>query len=189
MEEGGRLRRGYFVTGLGATQFALPGAVDRLRSLRDRPEDPEVAVLSATDPANPYGATLPWPGSRVSQVPNYADEDRAAADPPRPAGRGPTRTAGATVVLVDGALTAYLARGDRQLLSFLPDEEPERSKAARAVARALIERARAPGGEGPRGMLIEEIDGATPLAHHLAPYLVEAGFIGGALGFQPDFRR
>jgi ATP-dependent Lhr-like helicase len=90
---------------------------------------------------------------------------------------------------VDGALTAYLARGDRQLLSFLPDEEPERSKAARAVARALIERARAPGGEGPRGMLIEEIDGATPLAHHLAPYLVEAGFIGGALGFQPDFRR
>ncbi len=60
MEESGRVRRGYFVTGLGAAQFALPGAVDRLRSLRDAPEDAEVAVLAATDPANPYGATLPW---------------------------------------------------------------------------------------------------------------------------------
>src|SRR6185295_7523528 len=60
MEESGRLRRGYFVTGLGAAQFALPGAVDRLRSLRDAPEVAEVAVLAANDPANPYGATLPW---------------------------------------------------------------------------------------------------------------------------------
>ena len=111
MEEAGRLRRGYFVAGLGATQFALPGALDLLRSLRDTgPAAPlssdatETAVLAAADPANPYGATLPWP-------------------PPRPtdAGRGPTRTVGATVVLVDGALAAYLPRGDRQLLAFLPD--------------------------------------------------------------------
>ena len=58
MEENGRLRRGYFVAGLGATQFALPGAVDLLRTLRDAPEDPEVVVLAATDPANPYGASL-----------------------------------------------------------------------------------------------------------------------------------
>jgi ATP-dependent Lhr-like helicase len=189
MEEGGRLRRGYFVTGLGAAQFALPGAVDRLRSLRDRTEDPEVAVLSATDPANPYGATLPWPGTRAWQDPPESTDENRAGSPPRLAGRGPTRTAGATVVLVDGVLTAYLAKGDRQLLSFLPEDEPDRSKAARAVARALNERARAPGDEGPRGMLIEEIDGGLPRAHPLAPHLADAGFIGGALGFQPDFRR
>src|SRR5438093_252759 len=61
LEESGRLRRGYFVAGLGAAQFALPGAVDLLRSLRDGGDDTEVAVLAATDPANPYGATLKWP--------------------------------------------------------------------------------------------------------------------------------
>ena len=61
LEENGRIRRGYFVAGLGATQFALPGALDLLRSLREKPDDPEIAVLAATDPANPYGATLKWP--------------------------------------------------------------------------------------------------------------------------------
>ena len=68
MEEAGRVRRGYFVAGLGATQFALPGAVDLLRSLRDAPDEPEMAVLAATDPANPYGATLSWP-KKPSQKP------------------------------------------------------------------------------------------------------------------------
>jgi ATP-dependent Lhr-like helicase len=167
MEDGGRLRRGYFVSGLGATQFALPGALDLLRSLRETPEDAEVAVLAATDPASPYGATLKFPGAAT-------------------AGRGPTRTVGATVILVDGALVAYLARGDRQLLAFLPDAEPERSKAARAIARALIDRARE-GGDAPRGMLIEEIDGAPAAQHPIAPYLAEAGFIAGAMGFQPSY--
>jgi ATP-dependent Lhr-like helicase len=95
---------------------------------------------------------------------------------------------GATVILVDGALAAYLARGDRQLVAYLPDAEPLRSRVGRAVSRALIERARA-GGEFPRGMLIEEIDGVPPAAHALAPYLAEAGFTGGALGFQATFRR
>ena len=172
MEESGRLRRGYFVAGLGATQFALPGAVDLLRSLRDEPDQPEVAVVAATDPANPYGATLKWP---------------TAAAGAASAGRGPTRTVGATVILVNGALAAYLARGDRQLAVFLPESEPGRSKTARAIARVLIERARS-GDETPRGMLIEEIDGTTPAAHALAPYLVEAGFIAGSMGFQPNFR-
>src|SRR5262249_36645758 len=64
LEDTGRIPRGYFVAGLGATQFAMPGALDLLRSLRDAPDDPEVAVLSATDPANPYGATLAWPTRR-----------------------------------------------------------------------------------------------------------------------------
>ncbi len=101
------------------------------------------------------------------------------------AGRGPTRTVGATVILVDGALAAHLARGDRQLTSFLPDAEPDRSKAARAIARVLIDRARAVDAvsETPRGMLLEEIDGAPPSLHPIAHYLTEAGFISGAMGF------
>ncbi|HUK33455.1 MAG TPA: hypothetical protein VLV86_06080 [Vicinamibacterales bacterium] len=175
MEEAGRIRRGYFVAGLGATQFALPGAVDLLRSLRDPSldDDTEVVVLSATDPANPYGAAIRWPTP-------------ADGTAPPTAGRGPTRSVGATVILVDGALAAYLARGERQLLTYLPDPEPQRSKVARAVARALRERSRTPVGDeqAPRGMLIEEIDGVPPSAHPLAPYLARAGFLTGAMGFQ-----
>src|SRR6185436_11174826 len=91
MEEAGRVRRGYFVAGLGATQFALPGADDRLRALRDRSEAPFTTVLAATDPANPYGAALAWPERPA--------EDGAASARPQ-------RAAGASVVLVDGALVA-----------------------------------------------------------------------------------
>ncbi len=95
------------------------------------------------------------------------------------------------MVLVNGGLAAYLARGDRQLTTFLPDAEPDRSKSARAVARVLIDRARtaAPGGDGPRGMLIEEIDGVSAALHPLTPFLVEAGFIAGAMGLQSTFRK
>jgi len=168
LEDTGRVRRGYFVAGLGATQFAMPGALDLLRSLRVAPEVEEVPVVAATDPANPYGATLKWP---------------ATGD----AGRGPMRSVGATVILVNGALAAYLARGDRQLLTFLPGAEPERSKSARAIARVLIDRART-GGDAPRGMLIEEIDGGAPSEHAIAPFLRAAGFVSGALGFQATFR-
>jgi ATP-dependent Lhr-like helicase len=169
MEESGRIRRGYFVAGLGATQFALPGALDLLRSLRDSSagtdEDARVVVLSATDPANPYGSTLKFPAS---------------------GSRSPARIVGATVILVDGAIAAWLARGDRQLVTFLPEGEPERTKQARAIAQVLIDRARA-GDDSPRGMLIEEIDGRPPAAHPLAPFLAAAGFVGGALGFQATF--
>ncbi len=178
MEENGRLRRGYFVAGLGATQFALPGAVDLLRTLRDAPEDPEIAVLAATDPANPYGASLKFPAVR-SNVAAADASDRSGA------GRGPTRTVGATVILVDGALAAYLARGDRQLVTWLPDAEPNRSRVARAVSRVLMHRARS-GGDTPRGMLIEEIDGGPAAAHPLTRFLVESGFIAGALGLHPS---
>jgi ATP-dependent Lhr-like helicase len=171
MEDHGRIRRGYFAAGLGATQFALPGALDLLRSLRAPGDEPEVVVLAATDPANPYGAALKWPGALTEAA---------------PAGRGPTRTVGAYVILVDGALSAYLARGERVLTTWLPGAEPHRSRAARAVARVLIDRARA-GADAPRGMLIEAIDGLHPSRHGLAPFLVEAGFIGGALGFQATY--
>src|SRR5581483_10365910 len=92
-------------------------------------------------------------------------------------GRGPTRSVGATVILVDGALAAYLARGDRQLVPYLPDSEPARSKSARAIARALADRPSA-------GMLIEEIDGTASSLHPLASYLTEAGFVSGAMGMQ-----
>jgi ATP-dependent Lhr-like helicase len=123
MEESGRIRRGYFVAGLGATQFAMPAALDLLRSLRDTPEDAQVVTLAATDPANPYGATLKWPGLDAST------------------GRGATRTVGATVVLVDGALAGYLARGDRMLLAWVP---ASRSAAAWRGRGALLQaRARA----------------------------------------------
>ena len=71
-------------------------------------------------------------------------------------------------------------------MTYLPESEPDRSKRARAIARVLIDRARS-GGDSPRGMLIEEIDGLPPSAHPLAAYLAEAGFVGGALGFQATF--
>ena len=99
MEEAGTVRRGYFVAGLGAAQFAMPGAVDRLRAARELGEEP-VFVLAAADPAQPYGAALPWP-----------------ADAP---GR-PARAAGAYVVLADGALAAFLERGARSLTTFGSD--------------------------------------------------------------------
>jgi ATP-dependent Lhr-like helicase len=181
LDESGRVRRGYFVAGLGATQFALPGALDLLRSLRDprTDEGPEVVVLSATDPANPYGAALPWPSSGA-----------------REQGRGATRTIGATVILVDGRLAGYLARGDRLLLTWLPDAEPDRTRTGKALASVLIDRARTglrpgsdQGGDSPRGMLIEEIDGAPPDHHPLAPFLTKHGFIGGAMGLQATFVR
>ncbi|HET6955851.1 MAG TPA: DEAD/DEAH box helicase [Vicinamibacterales bacterium] len=176
MEEHGRVRRGYFVAGLGATQFAMPGALDLLRSLRDAPDDPEVVVLAATDPANPYGAALKWPA-----------KPQEPEGPPPDTARGPTRTVGATVILVNGALAAYLPRGDRQLVTFLPEAEPDRSRTGRAIARVLIDRARY--GDPPRGMLIEEIDGAPPPGHPLTALLTEAGFIGGAMGLQATFPR
>lgn len=101
MEESGSARRGYFIAGLGAAQFALPGAVDRLRAVREAPEVPEVLALAAADPAQPYGASLPWPES---------------------VGR-PARAAGAYVVLVNGAPAVFLERGAKTLVTF-PGHEP-----------------------------------------------------------------
>src|SRR5206468_12535630 len=141
-----------------ATQFGSPGALDLLRSLRDGPDEPEVVVLAATDPANPYGATLKWP-ARSSIDPRKESGGQRRPEPADPAGhpadsadagRAPTRSVGASIVLVNGAVVAYLARGDRQLVTWIPDAEPDRSKVARAVARALIERAQS-GVDAPRG--------------------------------------
>lgn len=120
LEESGRIRRGYFVAGLGAAQFAAPGADDRIReqSAADDPDEaPKAIVLAATDPANPYGAALSWPE--------------------RPDDARPARTAGARVILANGHLIGYLNRSSEQLLTFLPDEEPDRSKLLAALVEAL----------------------------------------------------
>jgi ATP-dependent Lhr-like helicase len=167
LEEAGRIRRGYFVSGVGAAQFAVPPAVDLLRTLRDLPDDPEVLHLAASDPANPFGTLLEWPAP--------AGE--------REKGRGPTRSVGASVILVNGTLAAYLSRHARQLLVYLPADEPDRSTIARALAGALA--GLAVQGEGRRGgLLISEINGGPASAHPLAAFLLEAGFVGSAMGYQ-----
>jgi ATP-dependent Lhr-like helicase len=130
LEESGRVRRGYFVGGLGATQFALPAAVDLLRQLRAEPheEKPEFVQLAATDPANPYGSVLRWPELPVT------DEDSESAP------RVLTRAAYAEVILRNGRLVAWLKRGNPNLLVFLPAEEPERSQTAAGLAHFLCAR-------------------------------------------------
>jgi ATP-dependent Lhr-like helicase len=120
LEESGQCRRGYFVEGLGAAQFALTGAVDRLRTYQREPAEPHAAVLAACDPANPYGAALPWP-------------DRE--------GHRPGRKAGALVVLVSGALVFYVERGGKSLLSFSEDSSrltPAAAALARSVQQGLL---------------------------------------------------
>src|SRR5699024_5727218 len=106
-------RRGYFIEGLGASQFAVPGAVDEVRSTRAA-ED--AVVLAATDPANPWGAALRWPE--------------------RNSGHHPGRKAGALVVAVDGQLVLYVERGGRSLLSWGEDEDTL-ERAARGLADSV----------------------------------------------------
>jgi ATP-dependent Lhr-like helicase len=151
MEEAGRIRRGYFIAGLGASQFATAGAIDLLRSFRDEADEPETVMLASTDPANPYGALVKWP------------------EP------GPMRNVGSRVVLVDGALAAYVGRGEKQVTSFLPDDEPRRSLVAREIAKSL---ARLVESGARRALLLADFDQA------LAPFLVEAGFRPTASGYQ-----
>jgi ATP-dependent Lhr-like helicase len=170
MEEAGRIRRGYFLAGRGATQFALPGADDRIRSMRAGDDEPKTVVLAATDPANPYGAALPWPAVTV-----VATEDTARARP--------QRAAGSRVVLHDGAVIGYLGRSTDSLLTFLPTEEPARGIAEHALAEALasiVESGRR------KALLISAIDGAPAPESTLANALTRAGFHLVSRGF---FRR
>jgi ATP-dependent helicase Lhr and Lhr-like helicase len=173
LEETGRIRRGYFVAGLGAAQFAQPGAVDLLRDARDERDEIVTVTMSATDPANPYGILIPWP-LRLG----------AGGEGALPARSGQaTRTAGARVIIVNGRAAAWISRGDRQLLVCLPDDEPERSRIGRAMARELVAIAhRAP--EGRRGWLIEEINGKAAIEERSSHYLIEAGFASTGMGLQ-----
>ena len=170
MEESGRIRRGMFVAGVGAAQFAIPAAVDMLRSLRANPPPPEVVYLAATDPANPFGTLLPWP--------------RSENDSAEPAGHhAMARASGAGVILVNGALCAFLRRRNPALRVLLPDEDPERTTFARQLARKLAELA-IRRQTSRSGLLIGAINDAPAREHFLAGFLKEAGFVDTALGFQ-----
>ncbi len=169
LEESGKIRRGYFAADLGATQFAMPAAVDLLRSLRVQqdPDRVEMLQLAATDPANPYGALMRWP---------------AAPD----AGSSLTRSVGARVILCDGALVAYLRRGNPNLQVFLPEEEPQRSQVARSLAEFLVRRVQGERGEDEAeraGLLISTVNGVAVAESAMARPLLDAGFAAGAMGF------
>ncbi|MFF1479720.1 ATP-dependent helicase [Streptomyces sp. NPDC058301] len=158
-EDSGQARRGYVVEGLGAAQFAMDGAVDRLRAAataRDRAEArpaPRGVVLAAADPANAYGAALPWP------------------EPPAGAGHKPGRKAGSMVVLVDGELTLYMERGGKSLLVW--PAEPD-DPALVAAVDSLAGAARA----GRLGTVtVERVNAESALTSPLARSLESAGFV------------
>ncbi|MDH6460486.1 ATP-dependent Lhr-like helicase [Micromonospora sp. A200] len=163
LEERGAARRGYFVEGLGAAQFAVPGAVDRIRALADpvdgaRGRGGPAVVLAATDPANPYGAALPWPERVVD-----------SGDGATPAtGHRAGRKAGALVVLVDGDLVLYVERGGRTILSFTDDAE-----ALAAAGKALADAVHS-GALG--AMSVERADGEAVRSSPLRDALTAAGF-------------
>ena len=210
-EDAGRCRRGYFVEGLGAAQFALPGAVDRLRAsvpavsapadgagqapagpspwavpvpggwrerVRNRADAAEPSralLLAATDPANPYGAALPWP-DRADLAGDDTVVDLSVADGGTPKVKGtghrPGRKAGALVVLVDGALTLYVERGGKSLLTFSSDPallQPAVDTLALAVHDGVLGK-----------LAVERADGAGLLsagpASPVADALRQAGF-------------
>nr|WP_269940029.1 ATP-dependent helicase [Arthrobacter sp. HY1533] len=151
LEESGKCRRGYFIEHLGAAQFAVPATVDRLRTFSEdaalNPRPPQALALAATDPANPYGAALPWP--------------------PLESGHRPGRKAGALVVMVDGVLVLYVERGGRTLLCFSGDESVVALAAGalvQVVRRGAIDK-----------MAIEKVNGADVLGTPLAAALLAAG--------------
>ena len=183
LEDGGQCRRGYFVEGLGAAQFALPGAVDRMRAMADtaraavtidpwgngypsgsardpwdasaragRPNGPPIVVLAAADPANAYGAALPWP-----ERPGEA-----------PGGHRPGRKAGALVVLASGELVLYVERGGKTLLSWTSESsllDPAAAALAAAVRAGALGR-----------LTVERADGGDVYDSPLARALESAGF-------------
>jgi ATP-dependent Lhr-like helicase len=181
MEEAGRARRGYFVAGLGGAQFAVPGAEERLRALREpasekADSEPLSLVLAATDPANPYGSTLPWPKKRIPAKDTPAGEEIAHDGIESRA----QRAAGAQVVLHDGQLLAWFGRGEHNLHTFLPPDEPARTHAAHALAEALaslVDSGRR------KALLIDRVDGEETAASDLAQALRAAGFTPGIKGF------
>lgn len=163
-EDSGQARRGYVVEGLGAAQFAMDGAVDRLRASataaeREAGGTPRQAlVLAAADPANAYGAALPWP------------------EPPSGAGHKPGRKAGAMVVLVDGELAMYMERGGKTLLAWpstTPDDPSAPDPRLEGAAHALAGSA-AGGSLGT--VTVERVNGEPALTSPVGTYLENAGF-------------
>ncbi|HLL86215.1 MAG TPA: hypothetical protein VK387_02760, partial [Thermoleophilaceae bacterium] len=171
LETLGTARRGYFVEGLGGAQFALPAAVERLRGLRS--DEPAGAVmLAATDPANPYGATLPWP---------RRDAERSEADDgARPSGgRRPARVPGAHVVCLDGEPVLYVEKGGKGLVPLRDSPLDGAGEPAPWLAAALealadhVRRGRL------RRLALERFDGEPVVGSPVEGALVEAGFRQG----------
>ncbi|PPF14095.1 hypothetical protein C5D38_07345 [Rathayibacter sp. TRS19] len=158
-EQQGRARRGYFIEKLGAAQFGTAGSVDRLRTFAPQDEAQErsrpVLALAATDPANPFGAALPWPQGE---------------------GHRPGRKAGALVAVVDGALAVYLERGGKTALTFTADEA-----ALADAAGALSQLVRSRGVEK---LTVEKIDGVFALGTPFGDALVAAGFVANPRGLR-----
>ncbi|NKV28421.1 ATP-dependent helicase [Rhodococcus hoagii] len=164
-EDGGRCRRGYFVDTLGGAQFSTPDVVDRLRthsdSIEGRHTTAPAVTLPASDPANPYGAALPWPQSM------------AGDDAPK---HRPGRKAGGLVSLVDGELVLFVERGGRTVLTFTDDIGVLRTAAeslAATVKRGGIDK-----------VVVEKVDGATIHGNDFAPLLTEVGFSATPRGFR-----
>jgi ATP-dependent helicase Lhr and Lhr-like helicase len=152
LETLGTCRRGYFVEGLGGAQFALGGAVERLRELRPRDgEEVEPLVLAAADPAQPYGAALPWP---------------------KRAGARAARVAGAHVVLLGGEPALFVERGGRSLV---PLREPDEEWLRPALA-ALVDHVKR---GGAKRLAVERFDSEAVVDSMIMPLLIEAGFLAG----------
>jgi ATP-dependent Lhr-like helicase len=161
MEDAGRIRRGYFVDGLGAAQFALAGALDRLRAVREAADTPAAAtvhLLAAADPANAYGAALPWP--------RRGETDR----------RPLQRAAGAYVVLVDGIAALYLERGGATLQTLPAADDPAVAVTAARALGVLVADGRI------RELVIRKVDGEEIAASRFRAPLLEAGFVAGYRG-------
>ncbi|MBW2454279.1 MAG: DEAD/DEAH box helicase [Deltaproteobacteria bacterium] len=158
MEEAGKVRRGYFVEGIGGAQFALPGAVDRLRSLKAPAREPAVTVLSAADPANPYGWIVPWPerGQNVT--------------------RQPKRTSGALLVLVDGEPALFLDRGGKALLTFASASGTAVERGMQALSERLAR-------HSPKSLRIDQIDGEPAMRSKHAAIFKQLGLTFDHRGF------
>ncbi|MGE0490224.1 MAG: DEAD/DEAH box helicase [Vulcanimicrobiota bacterium] len=154
LEESGKVRRGYFVEGLAGAQFARTGTVDRLRDQRDEAGQPEVRWLAATDPANPYGALLPWPECQ---------------------GR-PRRAAGASLIMADGRPLLFLEKKGKKVLSFPAAHEPELMRASLETLHRFARSIRG------RVWRLETIDGEPARKHALAGLLEQLGFRQDFLG-------
>jgi ATP-dependent Lhr-like helicase len=146
----GTARRGYFVEGLGGAQFALPGAVERLRSLPE--QEDSYLLLAATDPANPFGASLPWPKLE--------------------GGRRPARAPGAHVLLRGGEPVIYVERSGRGLLRLAALEGEELGAAMRALADEVAAGRLAK-------LAVEKLDGEPIIGSGHEGALLEAGFSRG----------
>ena len=156
LETLGVCRRGYFVEGLGGAQFALPGAVERLRTQAERADEAPPIVLAATDPAQPYGAALPWPRRRD------ADDSRAK----------PARAAGAYVVLAGSEPVLYVERGGRGLQVLVEREDARLRPALEALAAFVT-------GDRRHKLSLERVDGQAVVGSDLELLLIEVGFRAG----------